>query len=211
MRVLFSGNDDLTRYRRRHGWRGVAWAARRHPALLFALAGGVVIERLGGRPSHVMIEQDGVVLDYGFRGTRFWPTLAVGRQVERSVEVPGITNLTRWEGRRDGGVWTLLVVTACYLIMYASGGRIRLRTDCISVARSCLADAGVEIPRWIWTARQLLEHLDGAPAAQLDAGLGDGAAGGLGSGDPAGDGPIASLFARGDRQAELRRRATRPS
>lgn len=159
--ILFADGTRLGDYLQCHGWSGVWWLARRHPRLLFSIAGASLVQRLGGSPSHVIVEHGGAAVDYGFTETRFLPALGVTsiRYVVAAVAVHGTTDLTRWEGRRDGGWAATLWVTLCYLILYASRGRIRLRRDCIAVAKACLLDAGIEVPHRVWTVPQLMEHL----------------------------------------------------
>jgi hypothetical protein len=125
MRLLYAKGARVGDYRRRHGWRGVWWLARRRPSHLYQMAGAGIVERLSGwSASHVMVDDGQAVLDYGFAVTRFWPSLAVaqypGLIAVQRVYVMSQPNLTEFEGRQDAG-WAWLV---CVTVAGFSDGAI---------------------------------------------------------------------------------------
>lgn len=164
-RLYFATGSRLPEYYRRHGWRGLRHLARRHPRLLYQMVGGSVVRSLGGwSASHVMVSSGGVVLDYSFGGTRFFPASQVASYPGVAgyclICGKGSVDMSRFEGRHDAGWSDLCRTTAAYWLLWASRGRIKLLVDCVDVARAALADVGVAVPRHIWTPRQLRDHLD---------------------------------------------------
>lgn len=166
MRILFAGGDRITAYRQRHGWRGLCWLARRHPKTLYQMVGGSIVGLLGGwrGVSHVMVSDGDAVVDYTFAGTRFFPAV-------QWRQYPGVAgscfiwtnprpSIRRFEGRLDADWAELLRTTAAYWLLWLSFGRIKLLTDCIDVARVCLADIGIDVPAHVWTPKQLRRVLE---------------------------------------------------
>lgn len=165
MRLLYAQAYRIGDYHRRHGWRGVRWLACRRPSNLWQLVGASIVARLSGwEADHVLVDDGEVVLDYAFTKTRYWPSLAVGwsHQIvgEQRIRCLARLDLSAFEGRTDSGGWIhLLLVTCCYWLLWLSAGRIRLRTDCVSIAKQCLRQVGIDVPRWVWLPSHLRDFL----------------------------------------------------
>lgn len=142
---------------RRVGWYRMARIARRRPAKAYHAFLSALTRWVTGSPlAHCAIGYNGVVLDPGIRGNRFWPihtfcvyfpTLAYGIEVELDRPV-------YLDAYDHGGPKPVLPT----LIRWWTGGRWRTQ-DCVCITCDLLRSGGVDVPKRIYQPVQLYRWL----------------------------------------------------
>ena len=138
-------NDDLWvffSYGHKPRW-SVSWWARFLTATPFA---------------HCVVSHDGVVLDPSLKGNRFWPV------IQYVLRHPGLTHGYRVPASADPklddfeGVEYDAPPVVPTLLRWLTRG-FWPANDCVATTTTCLRRAGVSVPTWIVTPRQLSDWL----------------------------------------------------
>ena len=104
--------------------------------------------------THVLVGAGDVVLDPRLDGNRFWPMIpCLQRFPHLSVvfRIP-VCSEPDWT-RFEEGVYRKMEAWRTFL-SWLTRGRV-VSDNCVSMARSCLAEGGIDTPDWITTPRDL--------------------------------------------------------
>lgn len=162
MRLIFSTPSTAGKYLKNHGIRGLAWLCCRHPKVAYQILGVSLMALLVGRRCHVMIESQQKVLDPRFLDVRVYGPEGLpssGYSIIGSIEV--LPNAPLDDPVRLKKTKSLTAITATYLTLWATGGKVRLfgNDDCVMIAKRHLRYVGVHVPDSIWTPQQLIDWL----------------------------------------------------